>query len=195
MGKSGRRVFVVLVREFDEVLRLTKEVVAALHLTYEPRQRIEIAYLAFFYGVGKHSTPALRNALRDYPNELISGVVDKLEQSRATVKKDLSFEHDPFDGHQLRLGHYFRHLYQSIKFVHSIPAEVEKYEFAKTLRAQLTNHEQILLYYNSLSRIGRAWETEGLITEYKLIKDIPQGFVTELDPKEVYSHLKFEWEE
>jgi len=65
-----------------------------------------------------------------------------------------------YDGHQFRLGHYFRHLHQSYKYLNNHPdlTEKEKYEYGKLYRAQLSTDEQILLFVNSISSLGMNWE-------------------------------------
>lgn len=47
-----------------------------------------------------------------------------------------------------------------------------KYESIKLLRSKMTNTEQLLLYYNSLTELGETWNREGLIKKYRLVKNI-----------------------
>ena len=94
-------------------------------------------------------------------------------------------------GHNALLGHYYRQMLQIIKYITDAPLkmlnEQHKYEYAKLLRSQLCDAEQILLYYNSLSVMGQAWnerhgsddddiQTWGYILRYRLIKNIPSNF-------------------
>ena len=83
------------------------------------------------------------------------------------------FYYFPFDGHVNRLGHYYRHLFQTAKYVttQDFIEENEKYEYIKTLRAQMTNFEQLLLYYNALAWFDKEWKP--LFTKYRLIKNLP----------------------
>lgn len=58
------------------------------------------------------------------------------------------------------LGLYFRQLYHIVKMVATSQVmvdEKEKYEYVKILRTQLSDYEQILLYYNSLANMGKKW--------------------------------------
>lgn len=93
--------------------------------------------------------------------------------------KELTYtaRYKPFAGHISNLSHYYRHLFQSIKFVDEIKYidQGEKEKYIKDLRAQLSSHEQLLLYYNSISKFGRDWNdpNNNLIAKYKLIKNIP----------------------
>lgn len=102
-------------------------------------------------------------------------------------KYENSFE-KYYGGHQFRLGHYFRHLYQSVTYIDKQKnlSYKEKYKYIKILRGQLSNYEQLIFFFNSLSEIGRIWEFETkanpeqkiainnrLVTKYSLIKNIP----------------------
>lgn len=79
-------------------------------------------------------------------------------------------EYKPFDGHQIRLGHYFRHLSQTVSYVRDADgfSDFEKYQYAQTIRAQLSTQEQALLLVNSLTPIGHAWWDDGLMQDYRL---------------------------
>jgi hypothetical protein len=89
------------------------------------------------------------------------------------------FRYMPFDGHAQRLGHYYRHLFLIVKFVAEYNIEIindgKKYDYLKILRAQLSSYEQLLLYYNSLSSMGKAWNDQpnNFIAKFRLIKNIP----------------------
>jgi hypothetical protein len=64
-----------------------------------------------------------------------------------------------------------------VKYIVDYPAnlldETKKYNYLRTIRAQLSSHEQLLLYYNSLSKFGESWITKGYLTKYRMIKNIP----------------------
>lgn len=90
---------------------------------------------------------------------------------------NMNFNYKPFSGHASRLGHYFRHLFLTVKVV--VESQViknydEKMKYLKILRAQLSNHEQMLLFYNWLSGYGDAWENEKnqFFTEYRMIHNL-----------------------
>ena len=81
----------------------------------------------------------------------------------------------PFSGHNARLGHYFRHLYQTVKYVVEQDDKIikDKYAYVKIIRAQLSNFEQVLLYYNSISIYGKPWISENYLTNWRMIKNMP----------------------
>ncbi len=94
-------------------------------------------------------------------------------------------------GHHEELGTYYRQMFQIFTSItdldDNIADEDQKYRYAKLLRSQLTDSEQALLYYNSMSEMGAAWnkrsvslgntrEGMGLIARFRLIKNIPGNY-------------------
>ncbi|KEQ31648.1 hypothetical protein N180_15530 [Pedobacter antarcticus 4BY] len=123
-----------------------------------------------------------------------------------------------YGGHQHRLGHYFRHLFQTYKYLHYHPNlnMKEKYFYGKTLRAQLSTYEQALLFINSISTVGMKWELlaeykeksgmnlerifklrrdNHLITRYNLIKNLPGESSFGFKYRTYYPSIKYESEE
>ncbi len=91
--------------------------------------------------------------------------------------------YEPFTGHGTKIGHYYRHLFQTVKYVDSQKHDVFKhkdneikYSYVKILRAQLSNFEQVILYYNSISVLGKNWISDGYIQEYHLLTNLPLSF-------------------
>ena len=70
----------------------------------------------------------------------------------------------------------------------------KKYFYLKTLRSQLSSHEQVLFFFNSLSDLGSGWTANNfdLITKYRLIKNIPPGLTFGIDPRKYYSKIEFD---
>ena len=83
-----------------------------------------------------------------------------------------------FKGYSSQLGHYYRHLYQTVKFVVSQPENKVSYEekrsYLRILRAQLSNIEQALLFYNWYSDFGKQWENTSnkFFTDYRIIHNL-----------------------
>ena len=112
-----------------------------------------------------------------------------------------------YGGQQHRLGHYFRHLFQSYKllYINKYITKEQKYLYGKTLRAQLSTHEQALILINSISSLGRKWEYNfaselnensinvvGLITTFHLIKNLPGNSFYDINYREFYPNVKYE---
>lgn len=114
-------------------------------------------------------------------------------------------------GHNDQLGVYFRQLYQTMMYIanadSAIFTEDDKYAYAKLLRSNMSDTEQVLLYYNSLSEMGEKWnrrfdgainrrEDMGLIARFRLIKNIPANFLFfGKSPMRNYSEEKKYWKD
>lgn len=158
--------------------------------------------------------------LQKYPEPLIENYIERLKDLQAFHKQhkqitinylDISLPpytiklmYMPFQGHMSRLGHYYRNLFQIVKFVVSQPDTVivDKKEYLKTLRAQLSSHEQLLLYYNGLSILGRPWITNNYFTDFSMIKNMPVPLADfgilphdKLGNKNSKGEFIFEWDE
>lgn len=201
-GSSGRRVFVLMLRELREALRIVKEVANRSNVSLTDEHLQQVAYLCLFYGVGPNSSRMLRISLASFD----VGFIDSLEavlnsdDTKKTVQTSRNFSYKPFEGHQSRLGHYYRHLFQMVRFVDEQPDELiaDKYKYVKTIRAQLSTHEQALLLINSLTPMGRKWWDMKFLVKYKLVKNIPCRFFdnsVEFDPCSKFPPGYFEWEQ
>lgn len=71
--------------------------------------------------------------------------------------------------HQYDLGHYFRYLYNFLKFIDEKEGDSEKY--IKILRSQLSDQELLILFYNCLSRNGEKFLP--LAEKYALFDNLP----------------------
>jgi Putative phage abortive infection protein len=86
--------------------------------------------------------------------------------------------HGFFLQHQNSVGHYFRSLYNIVKFIDDSEI-VEKQRYTNLVRAQLSSGELQLLYYNCLSDYGSS-KFKVLIERYALLEhvkflDTPRG--------------------
>jgi hypothetical protein len=112
-------------------------------------------------------------------------VDEELEYKRKYYKKGTYTKY--YGGHQFRIGHYFRNLYQAVSLINDDTRinYFQKYSNIKILRGQLSTYEQTIIFFNTLSSLGRVWELESrnnptealelnnhLITKYNLIKNI-----------------------
>ena len=107
-----------------------------------------------------------------------------------------------YTGFQYFLGHYYRHIFQTIKFIQNEKylLKNEKYNYIKVLRGQLSNYEQLIFFLNSLSVSGRIWESfdvdnntsQTLLSEYHLIKNIPVRYIQNIDVLRYYPNIKYE---
>lgn len=201
-GSSGRKVFVLILRELREAQKVVKAVAMEANASLNEEQLQLVAYNCLFYGVGPNSSRMLKISLSDYDRkfiDLLEAVLNN-EKTKEDVRTRRNFSYVPFEGHQSRLGHYYRHLFQMVRYVDEQPDELipDKYKYVKTIRAQLSTHEQALLLINSLTPMGKKWWKMGFIVRYKLVKNIPHMFfdgAVEHDPCGKLPRGYFEWEE
>lgn len=195
----GKKIFVVMIREFRCILKIAKEVADKKKINFTKEELFIISYYAFFFGVGPNSSRMLIESLKSFNNEFVLAFEKALNnaETKNQIMEERGFKFIPFEGHQSRLGHYFRHLFQAVSYVDKQIIDFDKKEYVKTIRAQLTTHEQALLFINCLSPIGKAWWKKGLIKRYKMVKNIPEGFFnkeSEIDLQSYFPKKYFEFQ-
>ncbi len=88
-----------------------------------------------------------------------------------------------------KIGHYFRHLYQVVKFVHDpkdFPKEIEeKKRYTDLIHAQLSNEELCVLHY--LGRGGQGAEFKVLVEKYALFENMPLDLLINEADKDLYA--------
>lgn len=178
---------------------------------------INLSYLIVFFGVSKESKPILEKILTERcEKKKILPILDFFQKKPAIWNKEeyentdfqdrikKNYHYKFFGGHQQRLGHYFRHLYQTVNYCNDSKVLKGKYnlkyEYLKTYRAQFSTYEQSIFTYNSISVLGRIWElnqpskevNKQLITKYNLIKNIPAEFISEINLTDFYPDVDYE---
>lgn len=159
--------------------------------------KLDVAYLIAFFGLDIYNNQTLTdkvcaftgcNTLMKKTIECIPDIKDKFPNRDNKV--------NIHTGYQVILGHYFRHLFQTVNYInqqHNLDFE-KKYFFVKTLRAQLSTYEQIIFFYNSVSPLGTAWEltvfrknySENELNAFNLVSKIPffgKSIKRYLDPR------------
>jgi hypothetical protein len=101
----------------------------------------------------------------------------------------LSAYDDFFKLHQSDVGHYFRSLYNMVKFVHRSDLP-EKRMYTNLVRAQLSSYEQVILLYNCMSPLGSE-KFKPLIEEYGLFKNLPIGLLIDEQDKMFFAATAF----
>jgi hypothetical protein len=90
----------------------------------------------------------------------------------ALTEEDLASRYITFYekyGHEI--GHYFRTLYNLVKLVDRSPIEDKRF-YTNIIRAQLSDQELALLFYNCVSPLGRE-KFKPLVERYALLKNMP----------------------
>lgn len=183
----------------------------------QDRTVASIAYIITYVGVRKRDIDLLKTKYlyqyqQEYINELIVMFRHKLAQyapndlrnesgSRLHHTEIMNCNDKTYHGFQDEVGNYFRMLYQAVTFVDNQLnlSYSEKYKYVKMLRGQMSNMEEVILFYNSLCDVGLSWEYRGdnqnspdLITKYNLIKNIPANF-TRVSFESFYPNVYYEY--
>jgi hypothetical protein len=198
--ERGRKVFVTLLRELRCIESIVRKTAATREQRLTNSEVMHLSYYCLFFGVGPNSSRMLKMSLPEFPKDFVDALEETLnsDATKEEARESRGFRHVPFEGHQSRLGHYYRHLYQMVDYVHRQKSDINKYQYVKTIRAQLSTHEQALLLVNSLTPIGKNWWTNSLITDYRIVQNIPREFfdsATELECGKLFKAGYFEWEE
>lgn len=162
---SKRQAFVTMADEFKTFLGY----INYDHLPFN--QEYKHAYDIFFWGWNSDYIDI------DILSHSWLGIIEGPKETDYSHKIDFR----EYKGYSSSLGHYFRHLFLIVKFVaysDAITDYKNKMKYLKILRAQLSNHEQIMLFYNWLSAdYGGSWENDEnrFFTEYKIIHNLWVG--------------------
>jgi len=145
----------------------------------------------FFQLLKTHSDIVNAIDLRKKKGGMITGrdcfknFLNKLEEAignhchTASIEKTLTAYDCVFNKHQNDLGHYFRNLYQIIKYVDKSDIE-DKKTYTNFVRAQLSSHELVLIFYNCLSQYGKE-KFKPLVEKYALFGNMDRGLVFNQD--------------
>ena len=186
--------------EYTIVAREARIILDLENIKISNQQLSKLCYYCVLFGPHLRGQLMLKSQLTEFDPRLTDKLLKKLRDKtfRIEMKKKYSVGYLPFCGHLSRIGHYYRHLYQTITYIDQQSfSSKKKYEYAKTIRAQLSHHEQALLLINSLTPIGKNWWGKNFIINYRLVKNIPKGFFKkrEIDLSKKFPPGYFEWEE
>ena len=149
---------------------------------------INEAYGVFFHGLNdnlieKHNYFEILNEIKKSHFGSNFTSLGYIVKAHSRVIWNYELNYPIFDGYSSQLAHYYRHLFQTVKYISSQNEKLISYEekrkYLRILRAQLSNQEQAMLFYNWLSDFGRQWENEKnkFFTDYRMIHNIYQGLV------------------
>ena len=155
---------------FFQLLKLHNDIISSYKILKKANPVIEISGRACF----KEFYDTFR---RDYSLE-----------TKNFNKHDLSFIDFVYakfyEQHRSDLPHCFRSLYSIISFVQG--ADISNKEFYTDLvRAQLSTHEQLILFYHCLSRYGKD-KFRPLVVEFQLLKEMPENLLKESVHEQYY---------
>lgn len=211
---KGREVFTAFYEELVACYNICKEVMHFETFANPEEKRayiIKASYILCFSGIGNNSVTKIDNSVSN-DQENLRNLRSHLEKARVAqmrssasgdfflyrfpngnidIKLPLSFK--IFSGHVTRIGHYYRNLFLMVKFVVQQDNDLlnyrDKREYLRILRAQLSNDEQLMLYFNYLSGYGDPWENRfnKFLSDYRMIHNLPIELTRfASDPREVF---------
>lgn len=177
---KNRRAFVIFKIQFTRLLDCIKKINIDFSLGLTEIEIADIAYVIFYYGLDPEWKELCKSKLSKKYNDRGNLIIDRL----LIMKKKLKDKCAICRTNQTSVSAYFRNMYNTIKLVDSsayLSAE-EKKQYITILRAQLSNPELYILYFNVISRFGTKWRESGYITKYEFIKNLPCGYCSGYDP-------------
>lgn len=181
---KGRNVFNVFLKEIE----LSYHIAKFFFTDKDYKVWFNEAYGIFFHGlnneiVKKHEFfEELKYIKETHANNSYS-YLTSIMRGRLDIEWEYELNYSLFEGHSAQLAHYYRHLFQTVKYVsnqtETLITYKEKRKYLRILRAQLANQEQALLFYNWLSNFGKQWEntTNKFFTDYRMIHNMYQELI------------------
>lgn len=212
VGKKG---FVDMFKELEFCLKETTNTLE--RFGYKTNDLHHFSYAIFFWGVYSEFSTSKKIKL-EHQTVIKNRIKLKQKQYKKNLtegrRQEINTRYVPFQGHESRLAHYYRHLFQTVKYVVNqeekklIPYD-ETRQYLRVLRAQLSNAEQLMLYYNYICGFGQNWDRLGekgysFLTKYRMIHNIPidrvkivenprlhfRGYISEIEDT---GETLFEW--
>jgi hypothetical protein len=161
---------------FFQLLRFHHEIVQSIDLYSIGAGKNTVGRSAF-----EHMYRELKYVYDSHPTRLSLSQ----EEVIRNVYKDFFKIFQPF------VGHYFRDLYNIVKFIHlSGFSEEERKKYTNLIRAQLSSNELLLLFYNCLSDVGKPFHE--WVEFYNLLKTTPNSELLDKDHVKFYPKTKFD---
>lgn len=165
---------------FFQLLRLHNDIVNSIDLVSS-------------FGSSKQMMPKIQKG-RDCFNVFYRDLqhsFNKIQSGRVSnLNDDINVAYRRF--YQMRqsdLGHYFRSLYNMVKFVDTSPAH-DKHLYTNLIRAQLSDQELVVLFYNCLSDLGSS-KFKPLVEKYALLKNMSFDLLMGVEHVYLYSDGAF----
>lgn len=141
---------------------------------------------------GQDQTPSVRG--KDCFVEIFKHLIEQEYNTSGTVPRDRRHIHDVYirvyKKYSNDLGHYYRLFYNIVRYVHEYETEDQvRGRLIRLLRAQLSDYELGLLFYNGLSEFGQ--RLKPLIERYSLLDNLPSEMVLCEEYRQLYHPTAF----
>lgn len=178
---EGRRGFVEFKIQFHYLLQIIQRINNSKNYNLKETEIADITYIIFYYGLEGSWINFIEKKLDDYP-EYKSITFSISQELIRETEKNLKRTN------QTSLSTYFRNMFNAIKMVDESKylSPREKKNLIKIYRAQLSNPELYILFFNVLSRFGKKWKSNNYIEKYELFKNIPHNYCDDYEPKSFF---------
>lgn len=165
--------------------------------TLKERSIIDISFQLAFWGTDETGMNiASKNLKKSYTDRIVNRIEEQLTNS--SIARLPGFHRDT--------APWFRMIYQTVRYANDQKKlnKKQKREYVKMLRAQISNTEAAVLFYDSLSASGLAWEFEtrcgrlerkhkgeALATKYALFGNIPDDLIDHDRIRTFYPKMTF----
>ncbi len=187
---AGRRAFVQFKIQIHKLFPIVRKINSVHNLQLNDDQIADIVYVVFYYGIKGSWVSFIEEKLKMYfPN---NGLLAREIQAEINLNPPLDLGRT----NQTFLSTYFRNMYNAIKLVDnsSFLRKKEKEEIIKIYRAQLSNPELYVIFFNIISRFGTKWKQNQYITKYNFINNMPLNYCEDYNPKD-YFQISYEDDE
>ena len=187
---NGRRAFVVFKLQIHHLLKLIENLNTREQWNLNKDQILRIVYMIFYYGIDRQWIEFLQDKIKeDIDPDLLKKILDKI--LRKTQKGKLKLGRT----NQTSLSSYFRNMYNLVKLIDNDKylSKQEKKDLITIYRAQLSNPELYVLFFNLRSYFGKKWNDKGYVETYELLKNIPKYYCDGYNPEDYYPKIKFEY--
>jgi hypothetical protein len=185
--KRKAQAFVSFKLQLFDCINMVSEINKELNHKLNDKEIIDAAYMVFYYGVDGRWIDFTKKLFARYDEnlpQLISLYVNGQKTKTFTDDKPK----DIGKTNQTVLSTYFRNMYNAIMLIHNsdILDKEQKKKYIRVYRAQLSNPELVVLFFNVLSRFGKKWNENNIIMEYEFIKNLPTNTCNGFNPKDYY---------
>ena len=189
---NGRRAFVIFKIQIIHLLELIESLNTKEKWNLDKEQKLHIAYMIFYYGIDKKWVEFLQDKIKeDITADLLRTILDKI-LSQIEEDEDLRLGRT----NQTSLSAYFHNMYNLIKFIDNDKHlnKDEKKDLITIYRAQLSNPELYVLFFNLRSYFGKKWNDNKYVERYEFLKNIPKNYCGGYNPEDYYK-IEYEYNE
>ena len=178
---EGRRAFVQFKIQIHRLFQLVNQANIDKGFNLNKEEIADIVYIVFYYGIDGSWISFIEDKLSRYANNKI---IAKEIQDRININPDYKIGRT----NQTNLSTYFRNLYNAVKMIDNSKylTKNDKKDLIKIYRAQLSNPELYVFFFNVMSRFGKKWKENDYVVRYEIIKNLPKDYCEDYDPKNYF---------